>query len=265
MENLNEKLEEQLKEISALVKKSNKSLLKFSDLPKGHIHVSKSNGVFQYYYVDRTLNTKKYISGKEIKLIKRIMQRDYELAINKRLKDMQNKLQKFLKGYDVDSIERIFVDMNSGRKILVTPFIETSENYIQSWYEENPGMQNPFSDDGVFLTNRGELVRSKSEKIIADALDKYNVPYQYEPMLELGHSTVYPDFITLNVRKRQTMYWEHLGIVSDLEYASKNFMKIQQYEKNGYMVGRDLICTMESVDMPLEVKNVEQKIKEFLL
>ena len=55
---------------------------------------------------------------------------------------MQNKLQKFLKGYDVDSIERIFVDMNSGRKILVTPFIETSENYIQSWYEENPGMQN---------------------------------------------------------------------------------------------------------------------------
>ena len=193
------------------------------------------------------------------------MQRDYELAINKRLKDMQNKLQRFLKGYDVDSIERIFVDMNSGRKILVTPFIETSENYIQSWYEENPGMQNPFPDDGVFLTNRGELVRSKSEKIIADALDKYNVPYQYEPMLELGHSTVYPDFITLNVRKRQTMYWEHLGIVSDLEYASKNFMKIQQYEKKGYMVGRDLICTMESVDMPLEVKNVKKKIKEFLL
>ena len=38
-----------------------------------------------------------------------------------------------IKGYDVDSIERIFVDMNSGRKILVTPFIETSENYIQSW------------------------------------------------------------------------------------------------------------------------------------
>lgn len=116
-----------------------------------------------------------------------------------------------------------------------------------------------------YYTSRGGFVRSKSEKIIADALEKYNIPYQYEPVLELGYNTVYPDFVVLNVRTRKTIYWEHLGIVSDMEYATKNFIKIQNYEKNGYLLGKDLIITMESSDIPMNIKLVEQKIKEFLL
>ena len=84
-------------------------------------------------------------------------------------------------------------------------------------------------------------------------------------MLELGYSTVYPDFVALNLRTRKTIYWEHLGMTSDIEYAVKNFKKIQAYEKYGYWQGRDLITTMESSDEPIDVKLVEEKIREFLL
>ncbi|MBR5953238.1 MAG: hypothetical protein IKZ85_08190 [Pseudobutyrivibrio sp.] len=84
-------------------------------------------------------------------------------------------------------------------------------------------------------------------------------------MLELGYNTIYPDFVALNIRTRKTIYWEHLGIVADIEYATKNFKKIQGYEKNGYLLGRDLIITMESAEAPIDVKLVEKKIKEFLL
>ena len=137
--------------------------------------------------------------------------------------------------------------------------------YIERWLEQHPGNQNTFPEEGLYQTNRGEMVRSKSEKIIADALAKYKVPYQYEPMLELGYSTVYPDFVALNLRTRKTIYWEHLGMTSDIEYAVKNFKKIQAYEKYGYWQGRDLITTMESLEEPIDVKLVEEKIREFLL
>lgn len=266
MENLSKKLENQLKEINLLVKKSNKSLRKFEDLPQGSIHVSTCNGRPQYYYVDKSSNTKKYMNASERKLVKRIIQRDYEFQVNKKLKELQSKLQKFVNSYDINEITAVYEKMNYGRKSIVEPFIQTTEDYVKCWYDEHPGQLNSYEVEGLFITNRGEHVRSKSEKIIADTLDKYGVPYQYEPSLELnGFHVVYPDFIVLNVKERKELYWEHLGLISEVEYAEKNFKKIHEYENNGFFLGRDLIITMESPEYPLNIKVVEAKIKELLL
>ncbi len=54
-------------------------------------------------------------------------------------------------------------------------------------------------------------------------------------------------------------------MISNGEYASKNFRKLQDYENNGHYVGKDLIITFESAEIPLNTKVVENKIKEFLL
>ena len=44
------------------------------------------------------------------------------------------------------------------------------------------------------ITEKGEYVRSKSEKIIADTLTKNNINYVYELPLRLkGYGTVKPD------------------------------------------------------------------------
>ena len=178
---------------------------------------------------------------------------------------LQKRLQKFISVYNINEITDAYDNLSEGRKKYVVPLIESDDMYTERWLEQHPGNQNTFPEKGLYQTNRGEMVRSKSEKIIADALAKYKVPYQYEPMLELGYSTVYPDFVALNLRTRKTVYWEHLGMTSDIEYAVKNFKKIQAYEKNGYWQGRDLITTMESSDEPIDVKLVEEKIREFLL
>ncbi|QFJ54311.1 hypothetical protein [Pseudobutyrivibrio xylanivorans] len=223
MENYKYHLEEQLKELNGLIKLSNKNIAKYKDAPSGHIHLSKCNGSVQYYYIDKTLGIRKYMNIEEIKTVKKLIQRDYDLAVNKKLIDLQMRLSRFLNLYDIDDITGIYSNLIDGRKRLVEPIIETNEMFIERWYEEHPGMQNTYPEEGMYQINRGEMVRSKSEKIIADALDKYGVPYQYEPMLELGYNTVYPDFVVLNVRTRKTIYWEHLGIVSDMEYATKNF------------------------------------------
>ena len=76
---------------------------------------------------------------------------------------------------------------------------------------------------------------------------------------------MYPDFALLNVRKQKTIYWEHFGLLSNEEYSKHIFEKLIIYEKSGIEPGTDLIFTMESDKIPLDVKTIEKKITGYLL
>ena len=265
LRNYKEELEEQLRELDELIKVNTKNLTKLKNLPDYGVKASTVRGCHQYYFVDKESGKRKYAGKEKYKLIKKLIQKEYAVSVDKKLFDLRNRLNKFISGYDINSIEVLYDKLPDSRKTMLVPLVEPTSVFIQRWLEQHPGNQNTFPEKGLYQTNRGEMVRSKSEKIIADALAKYTVPYQYEPMLELGYSTVYPDFVALNLRTRKTIYWEHLGMTSDIEYAVKNLKKIQVYEKYGYWQGRDLITTMESSEEPIDVKLVEEKIREFLL
>ncbi len=117
-----------------------------------------------------------------------------------------------------------------------------------------------------FLTEGGEVVRSKSEKIIADKLHSMNIPYVYEVVVKLeGHGKVHPDFTVLNTRTREEFYWEHLGMMDLPEYSNKAIKKIDTYEKNGVFVGKKLLVTYETSFYPLNIRSIERTIKEYLL
>jgi len=64
----------------------------------------------------------------------------------------------------------------------------------------------------VHRTARGDdLVRSKSEVIVADALHELNLPYRYEaPLAFPGELPRHPDF-TISRPGKPPIYWEHLG------------------------------------------------------
>lgn len=265
MENHKEKLEEQLKQLNLLIKKSNGNLSKYKNLPQGQVHISNCRGIPRYYFVNKDQGSKIYLGFKQVKTIKKYIQYDYELAVNKKLKELHHRLEKFIRFYDIDQITNIYNDLQDGRKKYVEPLIKPDDLFIEEWLTNHPGLQNPYPEKGMYQTNHGEMVRSKSEKIIADALDKYKIPYQYEPLLELGYNTVYPDFVVLNTKTKETIYWEHLGIVSDADYAVKNFKKLQAYDKNGYSLCKNLIITMESSDIPLDINSVEKRIREYLM
>ena len=69
----------------------------------------------------------------------------------------------------------------------------------------------------------------------------------------------------MNVQKRKTIYWEHLGRAGELDYATRNFEKLMDYEKNGLILGDNLIITLETSDRPIDIKNVEEKVRLFLM
>ena len=61
-----------------------------------------------------------------------------------------------------------------------------------------------------YSTEKGELVRSKSELLIADMYYSLGIPYKYEAGVKLRGGIVrYPDFTLLRVRDRKEFYHEH--------------------------------------------------------
>ena len=123
-----------------------------------------------------------------------------------------------------------------------------------------------FAEDAPeFYTSRGERVRSKSEWIIAELLEKEGIPYRYEyPVYLRGFGKVYPDFTVLNVRTRREIYWEHMGMMDNPVYAEKAVNKIHTYEQNGMFQGEDLLVTYETSKNPLNQKVIMRMIQRYL-
>ncbi|HIE17928.1 MAG TPA: hypothetical protein EYP71_07015 [Dehalococcoidia bacterium] len=116
----------------------------------------------------------------------------------------------------------------------------------------------------IHRTIREELVRSKSEALIANLLAQYNVRYYYERPLVAPDGTIrLPDF-TVPVETSygpSELYWEHLGMLEDPQYAWWWDRRRSWYEKHGFT--DRLIVTDERGGF--DSKKIEQVITERIL
>ena len=87
----------------------------------------------------------------------------------------------------------------------------------------------------IYQTDRGELVRSKSEWIIADKLHAAGIDYQYEQPMMLGGVERLPDFTIADDDSGVTWYWEHNGLLDDVEYRRRWERKLVAYRDSGIL------------------------------
>lgn len=113
----------------------------------------------------------------------------------------------------------------------------------------------------VHKTVRGELVRSKSEVIIANALHYHNLDYVYEPELILEDKVKRPDFKIVDDDTGEEWYWEHCGMMDDPKYKKHWEEKKAFYKKNGIEEGKNLIVTYDE-NGSLNSQKVEKIIQE---
>ena len=101
--------------------------------------------------------------------------------------------------------------------------------------EVSVGRDKRFLEAGlIHRTERGELVRSKSELVIADKLHSRGIEYVYEQPLVLGEGRVrYPDFTITDHTRGVTFYWEHLGMLDDPGYRARWQRKRAEYVAAG--------------------------------
>ena len=97
------------------------------------------------------------------------------------------------------------------------------------------GTQQRFLEEGlIHRTERGDLVRSKSELVIADKLFTRGVEYAYELPLVLPNGRIrYPDFTIMDHARGEIFYWEHLGMLDDPGYKERWKRKRSEYLEAG--------------------------------
>lgn len=189
------------------------------------------------------------------------------------IKKIKKTLQQFENIFVQEQIIAIYTQLSPERQKLITPYIITKDEFAEQWecerkmWKETRRRKEKFCEpDTEIFTEKGECVRSKSEKILADKLYMMKIPYLYEvPLYLQGYGYIKPDFTVLNKRTRKEYYWEHLGMMDDEEYCEKAIKKIETFEKNGIFPGENLILTYETRKHPLNIKIVEKLAEKYLL
>ena len=223
----------------------------------------KTKGSYQYC-VDR-----KYVSKvKKLDFLRGIARQEYWERLLPILEGYARQLRTILKTRI--RLEEAYSRMHEGKQILFEPDIVPISKKIQDFnnltYEGLPFSE---TDKSEYFTHRGERVRSKSEKIIADELDRQGIPYHYEkPLLLQADGQLkefYPDFTVMNITTGEVKYVEHLGMMDNPGYYNSVLMKLDVYERNGLLIGRDVILLHESTFRPLNTRIITEYLQEFLI
>lgn len=125
----------------------------------------------------------------------------------------------------------------------------------------------------IHRTERGDLVRSKSELIIADKLLSRGIDYAYEQPLTLGEGRVrFPDFTIADHASGVTYYWEHLGLLNDRDYQTRWNRKRAEYLAAGILPYKEgggpegtLIETRDDARGGLDAGQIAKIIDEVVL
>lgn len=112
-------------------------------------------------------------------------------------------------------------------------------DYLVDKKHVEKGKRNSYSNTTIYTTLRGERVKSKSERDIADWFYRHQIDYRYEQEITVKDFTFKPDFYI----PQANLFLEH---ISDKSYPTKN--KEEQFKKAGIVCERTYENIMYDTD-----------------
>jgi hypothetical protein len=116
----------------------------------------------------------------------------------------------------------------------------------------------PYAEHLIHRTEQGELVRSKSELVIANLLYHHEILYHYEKPLKLPSGQwIHPDF-SFTDPAGDPIVWEHLGMMAKKEYSDGWSRRRAQYLEAGFVSGVNLFTSQDGADGSLDAQALAQ-------
>ncbi len=112
---------------------------------------------------------------------------------------------------------------------------------------------------------KGELVRSKSEAMIAQALFSNKIAYRYENVHNINGVNIATDFTIMHPKTYEIKLWEHFGLCDKPSYQPTIDFKMHHYIRAGYLPGHNLILTFEDDAHPLSFVDVYEIVDKHFL
>lgn len=256
---ISETLKERLCELENVLKKKKEGYKKH---PTERLRIIKKGKGFQFYKIEKGKKTI-YLSKKNLNEIKRLAQKSYEKKVISKIQRQIKLIKSTIKKLETYNIEKVYERASNERKKFILPVTFPKELIKEKWEQIKYTKKEFWNNTTEFITSKNERVRSKSELIIAEALLKNNILYHYEYPIKINNAAFYPDFCCYNINKRKTIFWEHFGMMDNLEYLNKAIEKIKFYQENNFQIGTDVVFTMESSSVPISSKQIEKVINQY--
>ena len=261
-----EELREREENLRSIIKERKPKL---ATAPEGTLHVAVHKATGQAKFYLRTPNSGNgngtYIRKSNKELIQQLADKKYDQKIIKESERELTAINDFLKKTDGLKYEQIYTKLTESEKSLISPIILDDVAFARTWQSEEYDRKGFKDGYPEHYSNRGERMRSKSEVLIANALDNAGIPYHYEkPLILNSGKIIHPDFTVLNLNTRQEYFWEHLGMMDNTEYALDALNRINEYEWNSIFPGKKLIITHEYSQHPLNTSAIANIIREYL-
>ena len=228
------------KEVPQLENAIKKVDLFLNHAPEGCLKWQNKNGKTYYYHQFMKDNkwVRRYIKKAELSLAKTLAQKHYYISIRYVLAKILDEMKCFAKKCPLNELEEIYDNLSVERKCLVMPIQVSVKEKLKQWENEVYEKNLIYPENLRYETAQGDMVRSKSEVIIADILyrNRKDILYKYERPLEVIESgrqkLIYPDFTIINKHTGKIIYWEHAGRMDDSYYANDFIKKINTYISN---------------------------------
>ncbi len=233
----------------------------------GYLRIKKRKDSAEFYHCGVEKGKKPhYLRRSEKETILRLAQQGYDRRLIRSLTRQISALKKCLNTLAQENEYRIY-ESSQIRRDLVQHKILTDDEYIRQWLALPRQYLDYEPEQKKFPAKNGVMVRSKSEKIIADMLCDYNIPFVYESCrkIVLGNKkqSVYPDFLLLDVNSRREIVFEHFGWMDKPDYLNRTLQKIQGYACSGSVPGINFLSTFESESQPLDVKTLQSMLEVY--
>lgn len=230
--------------------------------PQGCLKVVDKGRKLDCYFRREKKEEWKYLKKAERGMVCALAQRDYDLEFVRLARERIRAIESFLKKYEKTDLRKLDRKTGRGRRKLLGERFFCDEEYVRLWQEyKYEGL--PFGEEtSEIITEKGERVRSKSEKIIADKLYALGIPYRYEcPLVLQNNIVMHPDFTILRVSTREEVYLEHFGMMSDDAYVERTMNKLATYERSGIYPGVNLFMTFETGKRVLNVRALDDMLR----
>lgn len=269
---LNELIREE-KRLTSLIDRLEKNL---AAAPEGSLRINNTDGRKPAFYQfiggketpkqsPNSSTSSTYIPKDNCALAKKLAQKGYDEKMLGWARSAEYRLNKLIESYNHNRPEIIYNSLSDIRQSLVTPYYVPDDEFLESWLGKWILNRNTIPKKDEIYSERGEQMRSKSEKIIADRLYAEGIPYVYEPELILDDGErVYPDFAILNVRTRKEYLFEHFGRMDEIGYCKKNIRRIEEYALSGYVLGDNLLATFETNGNLFDPRYLDVLVTQYL-
>lgn len=248
-----------LTEINKKISSINDQLL---HLPEGNLQCERNGKYAKYYHLHN--GKRQIIPAKKLSYAKNLALKQY---LSYQLEDLEF-IRSHMSKYETSCSRHKFKADSFLQKPHISELILSSiySNGSSSTHFSSPisSYTSSHQENLKFRSISGNLLRSKSEMLIDQALFQNNLLYRYEYPLELNGIIYHPDFSIIRNSTNEMVIWEHFGMIDNSTYANNALNKLSNYISNGFIPNINLITTYETLEHPLDNRQIDNALRILL-